>query len=658
MLGSSFPLVLLRYRDKIVGFGKVLFVNGAPSKKTHGHDLKDHAQPGEELVSVYHVQIFNEYVCLRYPYKFSSFEDPPLLLKDMNDQLKYFKCPIAWDKAQLVPNSRRDELADAPRMLPAPKSTLDAPTVSRGTQRTMKTPSRRHERTERRKTVTFADPVSRSSSQDFTSRTLLPKTQVGSSSRVPRPRAHVQYPVNLGKKTKPPSFYRFSRIPYNTNAAPFPSHTSKSGYDPARSSPPTTKPALSAQNAYQSGIPGQYQAPRQPAIPPGYTPSEWNSVSPSHRFVIRRKLRGQPLGRVDSAQPAEPLHRLDIEDLDSEAEAPEWTPQLEKHRSRSAGVKRKYLGMTHSPRGPSRKKRLMVREKKMVKECVAIDLHDERIDEGGAGRYTNLILNGGAGYTRGSSPAGTTVRREEMALVGSNFVDPNYGMILSHSPRNSLPGKPIRVPPRLGRQSSYMSEDDGSEDRRRGSDGEHSCPVRRGILFSRRGNRTASSCRELSVQFSDDDDFEDDGVAAPYRPFRAGTSESFHAESSEENGNSGLTDGAPDIVECEERELAKSDDTTSNGGDNSIETKDGSDTLEYGVLRDANEIEEDVVQEFSRLNNLFAGSATPGNQVSQGTAASCAEADAIALLRGSFQKRRKRTYTYRSRRKVVPDVSR
>lgn len=131
----------------------------------------------------------------------------------------------------------------------------------------------------------------------------------------------------------------------------------------------------------------------------------------------------------------------------------------------------------------------------MVKGFVATDLNDERIDEESAGTYTNLIRNGGACHTRSSYPAGETVGGGEMESVRSNFVDPNYGMIHNRSPRNSFRGKPVQFHRLLGRQSAYMSENDEREDRRTSSDEEHSCGVRRVIIFQRHGNRTTSSCR-------------------------------------------------------------------------------------------------------------------------------------------------------------------
>ena len=127
MATPTSPHVLLRQNGQSVGFGKILISNGAASTTIHGHELREHARHGEELVSVYGVQIYNEYASLCYPYNFSTFDDPPILLQDLNDRLKYFKSPVAWDKSQLLPNPRKDELVDEPRQVAAPKGQILAP---------------------------------------------------------------------------------------------------------------------------------------------------------------------------------------------------------------------------------------------------------------------------------------------------------------------------------------------------------------------------------------------------------------------------------------------------------------------------------------------------------------------------------------------------
>lgn len=54
------PHVLLRHNETAVGFGKSLCSNGAPSTKIYGHELREHARNGADLVSFYGVQSYHQ----------------------------------------------------------------------------------------------------------------------------------------------------------------------------------------------------------------------------------------------------------------------------------------------------------------------------------------------------------------------------------------------------------------------------------------------------------------------------------------------------------------------------------------------------------------------------------------------------------------------
>ena len=115
--------VLLRHREKVVGFGKCVLdtETGGPATELHGHHLRQFAKANEELVSVHSIQIFTEFENQPYPYAFKCFDDPPVLLGDLNKIDKCFKQVIAWDIHKLVDNpcSSLTKLGSAPRAVAA-----------------------------------------------------------------------------------------------------------------------------------------------------------------------------------------------------------------------------------------------------------------------------------------------------------------------------------------------------------------------------------------------------------------------------------------------------------------------------------------------------------------------------------------------------------
>ena len=115
------PHVFLLDCGVIVGFGKVLFVNGKPSTRIHNHDLSSFSKNGEFLIAIYKVQIYEEHVGKNYRYKFhAGFEELPAALGDMNDIQKCFGTQIAWDVSGLKPNPHGEEVGPAPQAIPTP----------------------------------------------------------------------------------------------------------------------------------------------------------------------------------------------------------------------------------------------------------------------------------------------------------------------------------------------------------------------------------------------------------------------------------------------------------------------------------------------------------------------------------------------------------
>ena len=97
---------LLRNGGDIVGFGKRVTGpdTGKQATKIHGHELGHFAKSNEDLVGVHSIQIFTEFEHQLYPYAFKSFDDPHVLLGDLNKPEKAFKQVVSWDSSKLVAN--------------------------------------------------------------------------------------------------------------------------------------------------------------------------------------------------------------------------------------------------------------------------------------------------------------------------------------------------------------------------------------------------------------------------------------------------------------------------------------------------------------------------------------------------------------------------
>lgn len=120
-ISPEYPHVFLLDKNGIVGFAKVLFVTGIPAEKIQGRDLRNYAKDGQRLVSVYKVQIYQEYTDRRYQYNFySGFEDPPEFLGDMNNLQRGFGTQIAWDFDKLTPNPLKNEVGSIPQTISVP----------------------------------------------------------------------------------------------------------------------------------------------------------------------------------------------------------------------------------------------------------------------------------------------------------------------------------------------------------------------------------------------------------------------------------------------------------------------------------------------------------------------------------------------------------
>ena len=112
-MASNF--VNLQCAGSVVGYAK-FFMGGSASPSTiiHGHSLRSYAREDEDLVAIYHVQIFQEFESLAYPYSYHCFDGIPKVLGDLNCRERNFRSIVAWDKKKTVPGTDGRELGSSP----------------------------------------------------------------------------------------------------------------------------------------------------------------------------------------------------------------------------------------------------------------------------------------------------------------------------------------------------------------------------------------------------------------------------------------------------------------------------------------------------------------------------------------------------------------
>ena len=110
--------VLLHLENKNVGYAKFFVPESEkPARVLHGLPLKTYERAGEDLVVIFHVQIFTEYQEVAYPYRFGAAESPPEFLGDLNVVGKHFKSFIAWDLNCTTLYTSGEDLGDIPRFV-------------------------------------------------------------------------------------------------------------------------------------------------------------------------------------------------------------------------------------------------------------------------------------------------------------------------------------------------------------------------------------------------------------------------------------------------------------------------------------------------------------------------------------------------------------
>lgn len=83
----------------------------------HGQPLKAYERTGQDLVVVFHVQIFAEYQEVPYPHEFGGPEGPPELLRDLNVVGKHFKSFIACYLHFTTPYNSGEDLGEVPQLV-------------------------------------------------------------------------------------------------------------------------------------------------------------------------------------------------------------------------------------------------------------------------------------------------------------------------------------------------------------------------------------------------------------------------------------------------------------------------------------------------------------------------------------------------------------
>jgi len=127
--GSDYVYLL---KDRaVVGTGRLFFKpGGAPReycKKIDGEMLSRFCNGLEDLVSIYHVQIFSGFEDVAYPYGFGGPEEPPKILGELNTVGKGFKRIVAWDRFSMKENPSGTDLAEVPRVVNAPEEQQSSP---------------------------------------------------------------------------------------------------------------------------------------------------------------------------------------------------------------------------------------------------------------------------------------------------------------------------------------------------------------------------------------------------------------------------------------------------------------------------------------------------------------------------------------------------
>lgn len=220
----------------MVGTGKYFYKPGGAERvfnyRIDGHDLSKFGKNGQELVAIYHVQIYEEYTEWSYPYMFGGPEPPPVKLQELNQLGKSFKRIVAWDHQSLRPCNTRDHLlSDRPRVVYASEDYVSTANEHNSTARQSPKPkgnvrpSPKHKKATQRQSV---DDYATTPPQGPATRTRLRTPAKAKRTTVDSTRSDRQ-PVRIGNISGHVTQNEPRKPIHNRNSRPSPNNNDRRG---------------------------------------------------------------------------------------------------------------------------------------------------------------------------------------------------------------------------------------------------------------------------------------------------------------------------------------------------------------------------------------------------------------------------------------------